>query len=163
MKYQQSSKNKKTYLTYINEGKIWFFWRRRRDLNPRAGHPTYALSRGAPSATWVLLHILLAWRRGRDSNPRHLSVSLVFKTSSINHSDTSPYWEYTIVVKQLWNLCKHRFHNWHFNSISKEIRSVNLFYVPISLKKGWKMGYLNIMACLFFEHHPYREPVFQVL
>ena len=50
MKYQQSSKNKKTYLTYINEGKIWFFWRRRRDLNPRAGHPTYALSRGAPSA-----------------------------------------------------------------------------------------------------------------
>jgi len=25
------------------------------------------------------------------------------------------------------------------------------------------MGYLNIMACLFFEHHPYREPVFQVL
>ena len=32
------------------------FWRRRRDLNPRAGHPTYALSRGTSSASWVLLH-----------------------------------------------------------------------------------------------------------
>ena len=26
-----------------------FFWRRRRDLNPRAGYPTYTLSRGASS------------------------------------------------------------------------------------------------------------------
>ena len=33
-----------------------FFWRRRRDSNPRAGFPTYALSRGASSPTWVLLH-----------------------------------------------------------------------------------------------------------
>ena len=30
------------------------------------------------------------WRRGWDSNPRSLSGSLVFKTSSINRSDTSP-------------------------------------------------------------------------
>lgn len=30
-------------------------------------------------------------RRGWDSNPRPLSESLVFKTSSLNHSDTSPY------------------------------------------------------------------------
>ena len=30
-------------------------WRRRRDLNPRDGFPPYSLSRGAPSATWVLL------------------------------------------------------------------------------------------------------------
>ena len=29
--------------------------RRRRDLNPRAGFPTYTLSRGASSASWVLL------------------------------------------------------------------------------------------------------------
>ncbi len=28
-----------------------FFWRRRRDLNPRAGFPTYALSRGTSSAS----------------------------------------------------------------------------------------------------------------
>ena len=39
-----------------------FFWnflnfkkRRRRDLNPRAGYPTYTLSRGTSSASWVLL------------------------------------------------------------------------------------------------------------
>ena len=31
--------------------------RRRRDLNPRAGCPTYTLSRGASSASWVLLLI----------------------------------------------------------------------------------------------------------
>ena len=30
------------------------------------------------------------WRRGWDSNPRSLAGSLVFKTSSLNHSDTSP-------------------------------------------------------------------------
>ena len=29
--------------------------RRRRDLNPRAGHPTYTLSRGTSSASWVFL------------------------------------------------------------------------------------------------------------
>ena len=30
-------------------------------------------------------------RRRWDSNPRPLSESLVFKTSSLNHSDTSPH------------------------------------------------------------------------
>ena len=34
------------------------FWRRRRDLNPRAGCPTYTLSRGASSASWVFLQVL---------------------------------------------------------------------------------------------------------
>lgn len=34
-------------------------WRRRRDSNSRAGYPTYALSRGASSPTWVLLHTVL--------------------------------------------------------------------------------------------------------
>ena len=33
------------------------FWRGRRDLNPRAGFPAYSLSRGAPSASWVLLQV----------------------------------------------------------------------------------------------------------
>ena len=33
---------------------------------------------------------ILLWRRGWDSNPRSLSESLVFKTSSLNRSDTSP-------------------------------------------------------------------------
>ena len=66
---------------------------------------TYSLSRGAPSASWVLLQVSITdWifcklncmieeirkRRRWDSNPRPLSESLVFKTSSLNHSDTSP-------------------------------------------------------------------------
>ena len=32
--------------------------RRKRDLNPRAGRPTYTLSRGASSASWVFLRTL---------------------------------------------------------------------------------------------------------
>ena len=71
-------------------------WRSRRDLNPRAGIPTYTLSRGAPSAKLGYFSTCrncysLRWRRERDSNPRCLSASLVFRTSSINHSDISPY------------------------------------------------------------------------
>ena len=59
----------------------------------------YSLSRGAPSATWVLLHSddlsdklypIGYWRRERDSNPRCLSASLVFKTSAFNRSAISP-------------------------------------------------------------------------
>ena len=52
---------------------------------PLAGEPL--------TATWVLLQLnilLKNWRRERDSNPRYLAVSLVFKTSSLNHSDISP-------------------------------------------------------------------------
>ena len=33
-----------------------FLSRRWRDLNPRAGYPTYTLSRGTSSASWVHLH-----------------------------------------------------------------------------------------------------------
>ena len=67
-------------------------------MNPRCTLAHYSLSRGAPSATWVLLHVdglyalasKRSWRRERDSNPRYLSVSLVFKTSAINRSAISP-------------------------------------------------------------------------
>ena len=62
--------------------------RRSRDLNPGCGHPHYSLSRGAPSATWVLLQA--GKRSERDSNPRYLSVSLVFKTSAFNRSAIAP-------------------------------------------------------------------------
>ena len=75
-----------------------FLWRRRRDLNPRASFPTYSLSRGAPSPLGYfsmvnvseLIRVAVWWRRGRDSNSWSLAGSLVFKTSSLNHSDTSP-------------------------------------------------------------------------
>ena len=81
--------------------------RSRRDLNSRAAFTTYSLSRGAPSTTWVLLQMLYYnrqklcnlialrqknIRRGWDSNPRPLAESPVFKTGSLNHSDTSAYY-----------------------------------------------------------------------
>ena len=39
------------------KNKFLYLWkkRRKRDLNPRAGCPTYTLSRGASSASWVFL------------------------------------------------------------------------------------------------------------
>ena len=96
-----------------------YFWRRRRDLNPRAGFPAYSLSRGAPSASWVLLQVELRqfkkWRREWDSNPRPLAGSLVFKTSSLNHSDTSPYAHLAfqhfskIYFNTSFSICQHLF------------------------------------------------------
>ena len=87
----------------------------------------YSLSRGAPSASWVLLHaerrtyiiapslIGLAlehfrksWRRERDSNPRCFRTT-VFKTVTIDHSDISPFrslWYNNILLKkcqQVWS------------------------------------------------------------
>ena len=76
------------------------FWRRRRDLNPRAGFPAYSLSRGAPSASWVLLqvewiawhnsvlHLRMAERVGFE--PTETCASPVFKTGAFNRSATSP-------------------------------------------------------------------------
>ena len=79
-----------------------FCWRSKRDLNSRGGFPPYALSRGASSTSWVLLHKSkwfyiftcyhkMAERMGFEPMVRSRE-SLVFKTSSINHSDTSPQW-----------------------------------------------------------------------
>ena len=73
------------------------------ELSRRFTHPT-PLAGEPLRPTWVHLRIkniyftaaascLLRkkWRRRWDSNPRYLSVSLVFKTSSLNPSDTSPH------------------------------------------------------------------------
>ena len=72
-----------------------FLWRRRRDLNPRAGYPAYSLSRGAPSASWVLLQVEnrihikgLAERVGFE--PTEARASSVFKTGAFNRSAISP-------------------------------------------------------------------------
>ena len=78
--------------------------RRRRDLNPRAAindlHPFQGCPFGQLGyfSRWQNSNTLLSLtavriplkRRRWDSNPRSLSESLVFKTSSLNHSDTSP-------------------------------------------------------------------------
>ena len=84
----------------------------------------YSLSRGAPSATWVLPQVGQAgmkerkWRREWDSNPRYLSVSLVFKTSSLNHSDTSPDgWIFCTMCSYLIP------YEWYFDSIYRHHQS----------------------------------------
>ena len=48
--------NKKSCDLYRN---IFVLWRRQRDLNPRASFPTYTLSRGASSASWVCLQLAM--------------------------------------------------------------------------------------------------------
>ena len=56
-------------------------WRRRRDSNPRAGFPTYTLSRGASSAylstspNRITKNMKKMWRRGRDSNSWYLRIT----------------------------------------------------------------------------------------
>ena len=75
-----------------------FFWRGREDLNLRdAFYTSYSLSRGAPSASWVLPQVdgvyeKMAERVGFE--PTETCASPVFKTGSLNHSDISPSaWE----------------------------------------------------------------------
>ena len=72
---------------------LGFTWRGRRDLNPRDGFPPYSLSRGAPSASWVLPHTNMkenmAERVGFEPTVPSLG-SPVFKTGSLNRSDISP-------------------------------------------------------------------------
>ena len=88
------------------------FWRRWRDSNSRARFQTYSLSRGAPSPTWVHLQMGGAFRIfscggdvGGESGIRtHGSFeSPVFKTGSLNHSDTSPRWALRPAVPECVN------------------------------------------------------------
>ena len=76
-------------------------WRRRWDSNPcgpnmnpngLANRPLQPLEYFSRLRRCLsnLAFVMSEWRRGWDSNPRPLSESLVFKTSSLNHSDTSP-------------------------------------------------------------------------
>ena len=61
-----------------DKSKLVVFWSIRRDLNPLTVLPAYSLSRGAPSATWVLLQIrimtyiqlTLLWKSGGESGIR---------------------------------------------------------------------------------------------
>ncbi len=69
-------------------------------MNPRAGFPTYTLSRGASSAylsTSPNKIIKLEERAGFE--PADARTSLVFKTSSLNRSDISPKLSFAIDEK----------------------------------------------------------------
>ena len=83
----------------------FFSWRRRRDLNPRAGYPTYSLSRGAPSPlgyfcmvklnltiyNQVVKPVINVWRREWDSNPRCLATRRFSRPFRYDHFGISPY------------------------------------------------------------------------
>ena len=75
-----------------------YSWRGREDLNLRGAFYTpYSLSRGAPSASWVLPQvdgkIQLAERVGFE--PTDAFTSPVFKTGAFNRSAISPDNEFT--------------------------------------------------------------------
>ncbi len=145
-------------------------------MNPRASYPTYTLSRGASSpleyfskGDYYKIFVqryasndLFFWRRGWDSNPRYLSVSLVFKTSSLNRSDTSPQIFYFPVVCDDIYFIIYKFFCQHFSSTflwyllhtkkERTRRSFNLLYfasAPLNNSKAFafksfKLLFLNI-------------------
>ena len=57
---------------------------------PLAGAPRHQLEYNSMETTCQGYRIEMKWRREWDSNPRSREGSLVFKTSSLNHSDISP-------------------------------------------------------------------------
>ena len=59
---------------------------------PAIGEDSEARTRGLLIKSQLLFRLsyIFIWRRGWDSNPRSLSESPVFKTGSLNRSDTSP-------------------------------------------------------------------------
>ena len=80
-----------------------FCWRRRRDLNPRAGHPTYSLSRGAPSPlgyfckysfkkqTWQIFICQVCFMAERMGfEPMCLLGKRFSRPPRYDHFDTSP-------------------------------------------------------------------------
>ena len=80
-----------------------FSWRGREDLNLRdAFYTSYSLSRGAPSASWVLPQvdgkIQLAERVGFE--PTDAFTSPVFKTGAFNRSAISPDHEFASSLKR---------------------------------------------------------------
>ena len=61
-------------------------------MNPRAAFTTYTLSRGASSANLSTSpNIYDMGLNGGEAEIRTLGAFAVFKTSSLNHSDTSPF------------------------------------------------------------------------
>ena len=70
-------------------------WRGREDLNLRGAFYTpYSLSRGAPSASWVLpqaeLHTIFCLAERVGFEPTDAFTSPVFKTGAFNRSAISP-------------------------------------------------------------------------
>ena len=100
-KHKQSFSQNKEHTTRVCS----LFWRRRWDLNPCAGYPTYSLSRGAPSPlgyfcmvklnltiyNQVVKPVINVWRREWDSNPRCLATRRFSRPFRYDHFGISPY------------------------------------------------------------------------
>ena len=99
-RYKRKSKGKRNVFPC-------FSWRGREDLNLRdAFYTSYSLSRGAPSASWVLPQvdgkIQLAERVGFE--PTDAFTSPVFKTGAFNRSAISPDHEFKSSPKRRYNI-----------------------------------------------------------
>ena len=105
-----------------------FAWRRRSDLNARAAFATYSLSRGAPSPLGYF-----SVKYGGEEEIRTLGSfeSPVFKTGSLNRSDTSPF-------ISAFKSAKVFYHKRPRLSIPK-----NELYLTELNKKEWKRGLTN--------------------
>ena len=85
---------------------------------------------------------VLTQRRRWDSNPRPLSESLVFKTSSLNHSDTSPKQCFNSLTGLLM-LVKHFFSSAQFSSLFSHRQTAKIIISS-------SPSYVNIFLTLFF-------------
>ena len=84
---------KKVKVLYLRINKALSLARKEGFEPSRRFYPAYSLSRGAPSASWVLPQVdgvyeKMAERVGFE--PTETCASPVFKTGSFNHSDISP-------------------------------------------------------------------------
>ena len=80
---------------------LFFKKRRKRDLNPRAGCPTYTLSRGASSASWVFLriHNFLMMPLSRHTCPSD-ACSIILKHITHVKSFFTYFWTFLHVFLQ---------------------------------------------------------------
>ena len=95
-KYKNCSK--KVKVLYLRTNKALSLARKEGFEPSRRFYPAYSLSRGAPSASWVLPQVdgvyeKMAERVGFE--PTETCASPVFKTGSFNRSDISPFQERT--------------------------------------------------------------------
>ena len=95
-------------------------------------------------------------RRRWDSNPRPLSESLVFKTSSLNHSDTSP--------KQCFNsltglsmLVKHFLSFPRYSSLFFLLNSDSYHIIPLLICQLFFPTFFHFLLRFFYiQNMPYR-------
>ena len=103
--------------------------RRKRDLNPRAGFPTYTLSRGASSASWVFLLITVANNHLLNSGIRQTHMSL-YKRKNILSIIFLDKFIYFFLYPVMHKMCY--FWGFHFHILVRQngLHVVNLHFFP---------------------------------